>query len=354
MITTKSFAFALLLGAAVTGCAASAPDPSDDPSDPSNPGDPDQPLPPDVDASGKYQVRSQINLAENAPGKAGDVVRTIIAATDEADDPTKWILEQVIDNIGSGTIRNLLNGAKPFIAGYLNDRLLDIAPDFVTTMVTMGNDFGQAAQSFGLNETIELSKTGGGYTATRTVLGAHFKIDAAESDYAFADYGTQNVVTSGVSATLEPATGKLTFGDHKVGLPYGAMLRIGLDNAIIPLLDPSASNLLELLQHQVDCYAVGYYVDEAAYNAFGFSPGPGTFEAACDVGLQKAADLIYSKIADIDGSALELGVTGVAKALDKNGDKQLDTIQTGKWEGNMSYAGTPATLTDATFYGSRM
>jgi hypothetical protein len=77
------------------------------------------------------------------------------------------------------------------------------------------------------------------------------------------------------------------------------------------------------------------------------------FTAACNVGLTKAADVIYGKIAGIDGSALELTLSGTAKALDKDQNKQIDTIQTGAWTGTVSYAGTPAPLTTATFFGAR-
>ena len=45
---------------------------------------------------------------------------------------------------------------------------------------------------------------------------------------------------------------------------------------------------------------------------------------------------------------------GTAKVLDSNADKKVDTSQTGKWAGMLSYSGTPAPLAAATFIGSRM
>jgi hypothetical protein len=346
-----SLALALLFGAAVTGCAADAPT-SDDPSDPNDPNDPvDPPLPENVDASGRYQLKSSIDLAQNAPGKAGDVARIIIDATNDPDDPVNWIIDRVIDQT-SGTFKSFLQGSKPFVAGYLNDRLLEIAPDFVNTMLVVGNDFGEATKTFGLTETLDVSASGDGWLATRTVMGARFKIDNVESEYAFADFGATNAVAEGVGVTVEPS-GKITLADHKINLAYGQVLRIALDGAIIPAVDPSAQNLAQLFQNQVNCQVVGEAIDQACRDAFGFSPGVSTFRTACTVGLQKAADFVYGKIAEIDGSALELGVTGTAKALDKDGNNQLDTIQTGTWAGTMSYAGTPATLTGATFFGAR-
>ncbi len=353
MTTSKnlSAALALILGAALTGCAADVASPDDDGDGPGS--NEEEPLPEDVDATGKYSVRSNFDLATNAPGKAGEVARAIIAATDDGDDPSSWILDQVINQLPNGTFKNIINGAKPFVAGYINDRLLSIAPDFVSTMVTVGNDFGDVTKNFGLNETLEVSGSPGSYSAVHTVVGAHFKINNVESDYAFADFNAANTVVQGVGITLS-SNGNFTLADHKVGVQYGTVLRIALDGAIIPSLDPSASNLGELLGNLVDCDAVGSAINDAVVDTLGFGPGPGVFRTACTAGLAKGADLIYSKLADIDSQALEFGMTGTAKVLDKDNNNQLDTIQSGTWTGNLSYAGTPAPLAGATFFGARM
>jgi len=353
MKSLSKFAFVLSLGVAITGCAADASDP-DDPSDPSDPNDPtDPPLPQNVDAAGKYSMKSTYDLATNIPGKAGEVANMIISATDEGSDPSKWILEQVVNNLGSGTFKSIIQGAIPFVSGYINDRLLEIAPDFVTTMITVGNDFGQVSKNFGLNETLEVTGSSGNWMAKHSVTGARFKIDGVEQDFAFADFNTPAVEVPGVSMTLD-TTGKLTLADHKVPLAYGKVLRIAMDGAIIPSLDPGAQNLADLLKHQIDCNAVGQAVNDAVADTIGFGPGAGLFAGACNVGLQKAADLIYSKLNEIDGNALELGITGNAKALDKDQNKQIDTIQTGTWTGTCSYAGSPAPLSTATFFGARL
>ncbi len=339
---------ALALGTAATGCAADSPtDTGDDGGGGGGGGGGGDPVVP-TDPTGTFTMRSNFDLATNMPGKVGEVSNTIIAMTDDATDPANWILEQVIAKLPSGVVKTALNGVRPFVAGYLNDRLLSFAPDFVTTMVQMGHDFGAIAKNFGTNEQLMVSGSVDAYTSTHTVLGAHFKIDAVESDLAFADYQVANVVVQGVGVTLD-STGKLGIADHKMPLSYGKVLKIGLDGMIIPMLDPTAHNLGELLQHQVDCVAVGNMI---ASQIGGF--GAGALTTACNAGLVAGAGVVYSKIDAIDGSVLEFGLTGSAKALDKNGDKKIDTIQTGQWAGNLSYAGTPAPLAAATFFGARM
>jgi len=348
MATLPRLAFLVL--AATTGCTADPAVTGDDGGGGGGGGDgsgsDDVPTP--LDASGKYSMRSTYDIAANAPGTVGDVMRTIIDMTDSPNDPTHWLLTQMIDQMPSGTFKTLLQNAEPFVADYLNQRLLQIAPDFVNTMLLVGNDFGEISKHFGLDETLDVAKTGTTYTSVHTVLGAHFKIDSVESDYAFADYQVPNVVTNGVPVTID-IMGNFGIAEHKVPLAYGKVLRIGLDAAIIPLIDPAASNLNELLEDKIDCAAVGQEIADA----LGFG-GASTYEAACHGGLTLGANLVYQKIAAIDASLLEFDETGAAKALDTNNDHKVDKLQTGAWTGTLGYAGTPAPLGTATFFGSRM
>ena len=351
MTSTKNLTIllALAMGTTAVGCAADAPDDvGDDGGGGGGGGGGGDETPVPTDATGTYKMRSSFDLATNLPGKVGDVTNTIIAMTDGATDPADWLLEQVINKLPSGTVKTLLNGARPFVAGYLNDRLLQWAPDFVGTTVQLGHDFGAIAKNFGTNEQLAVTGAPGAYTSTHTVVGAHFKIDQVESDLAFADFSVANVVVQGVGVTLD-SSGKFGIADHKVPLSYGKVLRIGMDGMVIPMLDSTAHNLGELLQHQVDCTAVGNMI---ASQIGGF--GAGALATACNAGLVYGASVVYGKIDAIDGSALEFSLTGTAKAFDKNGDKKIDSIATGNWAGNTSYAGTPAPLAAATFYGDRM
>jgi hypothetical protein len=355
MIKNFSFAFALALGAVAAGCASDTPDPGGEGGGGGGggggEGSDDAPRP--LDASGTYQMASTFDIAANAPGKVGEVTNAFINMTDGAADPAEWIIEQIIAKTTNSTLKNILTQAKPFVAGYLNDRLLEIAPDFVDTVIQVGNDFGQMARNFGLNETLDVTGGAGAYTGTVTALGVHFKVDNVESDILFADHSIANVTAANVTVALD-ATAKLDIGEHKLPLSYGKVLRIGLDDMIIPAINPSATNLQTLLASLVDCSAVGAAINNALVSQFGFGGGASTWAAACTAGLQYGATTIYSKIDAIDSSALEFGLTGVAKAVDSNNDRMVDRLQTGKWTGTLSYSGTPAPLADATFTGSRM
>lgn len=337
-----ALALALAVTVAATGCA----DAVDDNAPPATTPDDGEPIPENdaIDATGTYAVRSSFDVATNMPGKVGEAVNLVIAATDNPDDPAAWILEQAVAAMPNGLLKSALNQIRGFVAGFINDRILQVAPNFVAVMTQVGNDLGQVAKRFELNETLEVT----GATATHTVTGLHLKIDNVERDFAFADYQIPNIVVPNIGVTFDD-TGTLELAPHRVPLAYGKVLRIALDELIIPTIDPTANDLHELFAHEIDCAAVGQQIASAL--ALGF--GADTFAAGCRAGVTASANLIYAKIAEIDGSALEFELTGTAKALDSDGDGKVDRIQSGTWTGTTSYAGTPAPLATATFHGER-
>ncbi len=345
MTRSLSFTFLLGLGAVATGCAADVvggPTGGDD--DGNGSGDDGSGSVP-LTAEGKFTVTSEFDLATNAPGTPGQVANYFIQATDDPEDPTKFLVDELIKALPNGSIKNAIQGSAPFVTGYLNDRLLEVAPNFVGKIIDVGDAFGQVTKHFGTVEIIEINAQG---QAVKTVKGLHFKIDNVDQDFAFADYGIAETKIEGLTVTLDQ-TGKLAISDHKVGLKYGQVLRLALDQAIIPMIDPSAQNLGDIFHSAVNCQAVGQYVFEAV----GFG-SPSTFESACNSGLTAAAGALYHQLDTIDGAALEFGLAGNARGLDKNHDGKMDDIQSGTWAGTLGYAGTPAPLGAAKFFGTKM
>jgi hypothetical protein len=129
-------------------------------------------------------------------------------------------------------------------------------------------------------------------------------------------------------------TGQLAIAAHKVPMKYGQVLRIAIDQALIPMIDPASAHLGELLKGAVNCKKVGAYVFEKV----GLGSAS-TFEAACITGLAAGANALYSALNNVDGAALEFGLAGTARGVDKNKDGKMDEIVTGAWSGDLSYAG---------------
>ncbi|MEO8705767.1 MAG: hypothetical protein ABI867_37395 [Kofleriaceae bacterium] len=341
----RNLSFLLLAAAAATGCAADPVDAGDDDGGGGGGGGGGDPQPVPLTPAGKFKVTSEFDLATNAPGTPGTIVNYFINATDDPDDPTKFIVDQVIAALPDGSIKNALMNAAPFVTGYLNDRLLAVAPDFVTTLVNVGDAFGQVTKHFGTLEVLEIDAQG---HTTKTVNGLHFVIDSVPMDFMFADEGITETKVENVMVTLE-ASGKLSVASHVVPMKYGQVLKLAIDKGIIPLIDPSAQNLGDILHNVVNCQAVGQYV----YEAIGFG-SPSTFESACNSGLTAAGGALYTALDNLDSSALEFTLAGTARGVDRNQDGSMDEVTTGQWTGTLGYAGTPAPLGAAKFFGAKM
>jgi hypothetical protein len=344
MTRSLSLSLLLALGTGLGGCAANAPDDDDGNGGGGGSGGADGEIVP-LSPEGKFAMQSTFDIATNMPGTAGAVVNGFIDATDSPDDPTHWILDQIVAKLPAGSFKNTVQGAIPFAAGYLNDRLLDVAPDFVVTIRDLGNKFGQVARKFGTMETLEV--TAGG-VATKVVTGVEFHIDQIDLQYSFKDYAMADVTIPSLAVGLD-ATGRLTIADHKVPLSYGKVLRIALDEVVIPMVDPAAFNLEDVLKHLVNCQKVGQYLYEAINIG-----SASTFQSACDAGLKGGSAALYGLLSKVDSSALEFGINGVARGLDSNHDGKMDKIQTGAWAGTLAYGGNGAPLASGVFLGQRM
>ena len=302
---------------------------------------------PKLDATGTYRLHSTFDIAATMPGGAGSFVNGLIAATDDPDDPMSWLLDQMLAQMPSGTLKTILVNAKPFVAGYLNDELTQLAPDLVATIVQIGQRTAQMTKQFGVEEELVIAGADQTLLGTVTADGVRFTIDGTPIVLAFVDHDVDDVVSDGVLITIENEA-RMRIGQHMLPLPYGKIVRMGLDAAIIPSIDPTAHSLVDLLDNVVNCQGVGQSIADA------LDFGSASFWAsACTAGLGRAADLVYDQIVAND-STLTFELTGESRVSDDNGDRKLDKLSFGTWAGTVSYDTTNTALAQpATFDGAR-
>ena len=212
--------------------------------------------------------------------------------------PTHWILDQIIAQMPNGTLKNLATGAKPFVAGYLNDRLLDIAPDFVDHDHPGRQRLRRAWRSTSASTRRSTSRRPAQrlHLGRSPPIGVHFNINDTQTDLAFADYPIANIVANNVGVDARRDRQARRSPSTSCRVSYGKVLRVGLDAVIIPAIDPNATNLQELLADQVNCAAVGQAINDALASQFGYGGGAGTWTSACTAGLNYGAQTIYNKI----------------------------------------------------------
>ena len=347
MKTLASLSFSLAAALAFTGCAADRNGNDDD--DVIEEPDPQQPQEPErkLDLVGSYRVVSTFDLATNMPGSSGDFVRGLIEATDDQDDPMSWVVDQMLAQMEPSTFKDILVGAKPFVIDWLNDEVTSLAPDLVGTLVELGQRMNDLTKDLGINEKFDVAYVDQQFLGRITADGVRFKMGTTTTDVLFADADVDNVTAEGVYFRLQNET-HANIAEHKLPLPYGAIVRLGLDHAVIPAIDPTATSLADLLDNVVDCQGVGQQVA----NALGFG-SPGLYAGACHAGLEAAADLVYDQIVASD-ARLVLQLTGTARVSDINNDYKVDKFSAGAWTGSMTYETDTTTMAQpAQFTGER-
>src|SRR5262249_50726873 len=142
----------ILFAVAVSGCTSDTKTDEPGGGGPGGGDDPAQPVP--TTPTGTFAMESHFDLATNVPGTAGTVTGYIIDATDSPGDPTLFIIQKLTAALPDGTIKNAVETATPYVAGYLNDKVLDVAPTFVTKMLKLANGFDQVTKDFGMIEVL--------------------------------------------------------------------------------------------------------------------------------------------------------------------------------------------------------
>jgi hypothetical protein len=300
---------------------------------------PHTPPPPAPDASevprspaGIFRVASVFDLAA-PPAAAQPLLAALVDATDDPDDPGRYLVERVIAALPA-EVQPLARAFEPLLAACVQTELVHVAPKLVPALDEMARELAHYARHI---ETRELWRIALDGSATRVVTGFAFG-----STYVPFDAVGVSDVSLATHAALDGE--QLAIAQHSQPLVYGTLLRLALDRAVIPTVDAKASDLARVLRDLVDCDKLG----ASFANALGFGP-PSLYAAACDVALLEAADDFYARLTSLDASPVVLELAGSARALDTDYDGNMDVIEAGQWTGTIDR--TP--LGDATFAGTK-
>jgi len=302
-----------------------------------------------LEVTGSYRLSSDFDMASGLPGTAGQVVNTFIDMTDGPYDPATWVLDQLVNGISNSTIRDIVNATRPVLDGILYDLLVANTPGIVQQIIDLGDAFGQVAKKFGTTSTLTVTATNdvdGALGSAHHLSDLVFTIDGDTFTYSLADMGMPNL---DASPSFSYDATKFHIGQHSFPLSYGAILMVALEEIILPMIDPTATDLESFLVNLVPCDAVGAEI--ADFVGFG---SPSLYEGACLLGLGTGANYIEDRIRSLDTSAMNLGIAGSARWTDSNQDHKVDVLQAGAWTGNMTYASTPAPLGPSPFRGERL
>jgi hypothetical protein len=140
----------------------------------------------------------------------------------------------------------------------------------------------------------------------------------------------------------------ISFNDQSWHLAYGVILDHGLNEVLAEKMDPFADSLGELISSLVPCNEVGGWLkDEIDFGS------KEIFGTACAGAVDQAAKRILPlEVKDIE---TDLIVNGDARYVEQDGDRKVDGLRDGEWEGTFRYPSETVRLRRPaqTFFGNR-
>ncbi|NVB77129.1 MAG: hypothetical protein HOV81_01925 [Kofleriaceae bacterium] len=289
------------IAALATGCASGA-----------EPAAPDA-APEPVALAGHYSLHSRFSVT--APPAVADVLGELDAMTDGADDPSRYLIDRIIAKLPEGRTRTLATSLAPYLAAYVSDKIADVAPNFATGTRALATGLDRIARRFETSEMLDISADG---RAVRTVDGLRWGADAV-------DFSSISPAATSVSRT---DLDDLAIATHALTVPYGTMLRLGLEHTVIPLVVPRAQTLSVALSTLADCGKLGAIVSE--WVGLG---SPEMYERACTTALTAAAAEVYERLDALDAQPFVLELSGTATVVDRDANGSMDGIVGGRWTG---------------------
>lgn len=272
---------------------------------------------------GVFAVTSTLDF--HVPDAAAPALQALLAATDGPDDPARFVVDRLIALLPDGSVKTLADAAAPYVAAYVNARLTDLAPQLVTGLDGLAIGLARIATHLGTVETLRIDADG---TGVRTITGVRFEVGNAVTVVPLAAAGLTDLV-AGVRVTLD-AAGHVGISEHEHALPYGAILRLGLDRVVAPGVAPTAGDLAGALDALLDCDQLGAVI--AGRVGLGSATLYGT---ACRAAMTALAAEVDAQLAAIDRTPLGIEVAGTAIGYDGNGDGVMDELDSGRWTGSV-------------------
>jgi hypothetical protein len=284
--------------------------------------------------TGVFALASTFDV--HLPAAAEPAIAVLTAATDGPDDPTRYLVDRMLASLPDGTAKTIAMTVAPYVAAYVNARLVDIAPRFVAGLDGIATGVARIATHFGTVETLRVADDG---TGVRTITAVRFDVGRAATVVHLADAGLADI-SAAVRVTLD-AAGRFTISEHAHDLPYGTILRLGVDRAVVPSVEPAAHDLAGALGTLLDCDRLGAVIaDRVGLGSAALYGG------ACRAAMTAIASEIDAHLAAIDQTSLGIEVAGAATALDDTGDGVVDELRAGRWTGAV-YSGPERVLIDA-------
>jgi hypothetical protein len=278
----------------------------------------------DISPAGDFSLHSSFVLTAPPPN-AADVLAELSAATDNVDDPARYLVDRLVARLPEGKTRQYAESLAPYFAAYLQTKLDTIAPRFSEGIRELVEGTQRIAHRVETIEHVTISSDG---TARREIEGLRWGPNAVDFTGIAPVVTTVMLMPPADAARAAPYERQLVFASHQLRVPFGALLRAGFDNTVIPTVVPRTFTLASALDHLVDCPRIGSITSE--WMGIG---SPELYATACSSALTSLAAHVYAMFVALDAEPFIIELSGVARAFDLDASGAMDRLDEGRWVG---------------------
>jgi hypothetical protein len=284
-----------------------------------------------LDPNGTYAMNSSFDIISGLEeGTVRDVVHGV---RDFTQDPGTFLLRLAIEACGSTC--SLFSGLVDSVGPALTVFLRNLAPDFVDDLLDLGQEFFQIAHNFQIVSELQVT----GDSANHVTTGIIVASAAGEQLFTMAEMGVEPVAAESVTFSIVNNDRDVEIGEHSLPMAYGAMLKIAIEQVLIPSVDGAPGTLASFLHNRIDCGPVGQFLEDnipgLPVTVLGFVVYDG-FDLCVD-GINAGSNAIMNRLENLDATGLELVIGGTAQPVSHNSDGTLNVLRNGRWQGNMNY-----------------
>jgi hypothetical protein len=277
-----------------------------------------------VDPNGVYRVDSSLDLVSGLEeGTVKSIVDNVIAFVES---PAAFLADLLLEQCGS-TCENL---NRSVVIAAFEVALNQFAPDLVNDFLEHGSNFAGLIQNFGVVSELTIDGSSGEHEMT----GVRLTYGSDVHSFTMGQLNLDNVEAANISVTLSNNDRQVDLGEHGLPFSYGALIKLALEQVIIPLIDSSANNLQGFLANLIDCRVVADAIVDPENDLHS------VVEAACIAARSFGAQYLVGLLDDIDGVGLEFVLSGSAEPVSTNGDDRANVLRNGRWEGTLQYPGS--------------
>jgi hypothetical protein len=302
--------------------------------------------------SGVFELTSNFDLAANFQGSGfASVLNMLEEVSDNPDDPGKFIVDLIIDELAGDTsnlaLVTVVQFAKVLLYYEVNELLASSAGPFVAAMKQVTADLSTIARRFSVTSAMTFASP---QTIDQNLVADHrlksiaWNLRGKRVEYSFLQLGMADPVVSGVALSPGPlADGNVLVSEQTFSLKYGSFLLVGLNNLIIPNINSKANDLTSLISSYLDCKSVA----ETLVDSTGVG-GEVLWEATCVAAIAGFAGSVeQALIAMDDDDPSQLKIKGQARLLPLSSGGTtpwVGEIDRGLWSGTLNLAGAVTTF----------